>query len=62
MTFVLILDVITTIYAACIAMMLIRMETALLINFLFEKDYLISLYPLSLNTYTQGRGCMDLTG
>lgn len=62
MTFALILDVITTVFAACTAMMLIRMETALLINFLFAKDYLISLYPLSLNAYRQGRDHMDLTG
>lgn len=46
MTFILILDVMTTIFAACTAMILIRMETALLINLLFEKDYLISLYSL----------------
>lgn len=41
MTFILILDVMTAIFAACTAVILIRMETALWINFLFEKVYLI---------------------
>lgn len=41
MTFVLILDVMTAIFAACTAVILIRMETALWMNFLFEKVYLI---------------------
>ena len=57
-----ILDVMTTVFAAYTTMILIRMETALLINFLFEKVYLISLYNLSLNSYRQAGGCMDLTG
>lgn len=41
MTFILILDVMTAIYAACTAVVLIRMETALWMNFLLEKVYLI---------------------
>lgn len=62
MTSVLILDVMTTIFAACTASILIRRETALLINVLFEKDYLISLFSLRLNTSRQARSCMNLTG
>lgn len=62
MTFVLILDVITTIFAACTTMMLIRMKTAFLINFLFEKDYLISLYPLrKKHTHTHTLTHLTLT-
>lgn len=53
MTFNLILNVMTTVFGPCTAMLLIRMETVLLINFLFERVYLISLYCLNLNTYMQ---------
>lgn len=41
MTFILILDVMTAIFAACTAVILIRMEAALWMNFLLEKVYLI---------------------
>lgn len=41
MTFILSLDVLTAIFAACTAVILIRMETALWMNFLLEKVYLI---------------------
>lgn len=53
MTFILILDVMTAIFAACTAVILIRMETALLINFLFREGLFNSLYGLSLNTWRQ---------
>lgn len=53
MTFILTLDVVTAIFAACTAVILIRMETALSINFPFREGLFNSLYGLSLNTWRQ---------
>lgn len=53
MTFMLILHVMTAIFAACTAGILIGMETAFLINFLFREGLFNSLYGLSLNTWRQ---------
>lgn len=62
MTFRLILDVMTTTFAACTATVLIRMETALLIKLLFQKVYLMSFCNLSLNICRWAGSYMGLTG